>query len=131
MTRARDVREQLIGLMERVEVSLVSNPDPSETIPIRKALTAGFFLNSARLQKTGDMYLTTKHKQSVSIHPSSSLFQENPKWVLYFELVCTSREFMRQVCEIQASWLLEVAPHYYNAKDIELDTRKMPKMIKR
>ena len=31
------------------------------------------------------------------IHPNSSLFQELPKWVVYFELVFTTKEYMRQV----------------------------------
>ncbi len=92
MKRARDVRDQLIGLMERVEVGMVSNADPGNTAPIRKALTAGFFFNSARLQKSGDSYRTTKHNQTVTIHPSSCIFQVNPKWVLYFELVFTTKE---------------------------------------
>ncbi len=35
MKRAQDVREQLVGLMERVEVEMVSNPGDSEGI--RKA----------------------------------------------------------------------------------------------
>lgn len=34
MRRARDVRDQLIGLMQRVEMELVSNP--TETVNIRK-----------------------------------------------------------------------------------------------
>ncbi|KND01288.1 uncharacterized protein SPPG_03097 [Spizellomyces punctatus DAOM BR117] len=128
MKRARDLRDQLTGLMERTEVPLVTNPDPGNTVPIRKALTAGFFYNTARLQKSGDSYRTIKHNQTVLIHPSSSLFQENPKWVLYFELVMTSKEYMRQVIEIQSEWLLEVAPHYYKAKELEDESsRKMPK----
>ncbi len=37
-------------------------------------------------------------------------------------------EFMRQVIQIENSWLLEVAPHYYKARDLEDGTsRKMPK----
>ncbi|KAJ3018695.1 hypothetical protein HKX48_002738 [Thoreauomyces humboldtii] len=107
MKRARDLRDQLIGLMERTEVPLLTNPDPGNTVPIRKAITAGFFYNTARLQKSGDSYRTIKHNQTVLIHPSSSLFQENPKWTLYFELVMTSKEYMRQVIEIQSEWLLE------------------------
>ncbi|KAJ3086874.1 hypothetical protein HK102_012296 [Quaeritorhiza haematococci] len=126
MKRARDVRDQLVGLMERVEVPLVANPDPANTVPIRKALTAGFFYHTARLQRSGDTYRTIKHSQVVQIHPSSSLFQENPKWLLYFELVFTSKEYMRQVCEIQSEWLLEVAPHYFKPTDIE-EQKKMPK----
>ena len=31
------------------------------------------------------------------IHPNSSLFQEQPRWVIYHELVFTTKEFMRQV----------------------------------
>ncbi|KAJ3109118.1 hypothetical protein HDU96_007328 [Phlyctochytrium bullatum] len=116
MKRARDIREQLIGLMERTEVPLISNPDPGNTVPIRKALTSGFFYNTARLQRSGDTYRTIKHNETVTIHPSSSLYisksnansaKQYPKWVLYFELVFTTREFMRQVIEIQSDWLLE------------------------
>ena len=35
--------------------------------------------------------------QTVHIHPNSSLFQELPKWLVYFELVFTTKEYMRQV----------------------------------
>ena len=31
------------------------------------------------------------------IHPNSSLFQEQPRWVIYHELVFTTKKFMRQV----------------------------------
>jgi pre-mRNA-splicing factor ATP-dependent RNA helicase DHX16 len=35
---------------------------------------------------------------------------------------------MRQIIEIENSWLLEVAPHYYNEKQLEdTSNRKMPK----
>ncbi len=33
----------------------------------------------------------------VFIHPSSALFQRQPDWVVYFELVLTSKEYMREV----------------------------------
>ena len=129
MKRARDVREQLVGLMERVEIDVVPDLDNSgDHMAIRKAITSGFFYHTARLSKEG--YKTAKHQQSVNIHPSSSLFNATPqpRWVIYHELVLTSKEFMRQVIEIESSWLLEVAPHYYKEKDIEdTTTKKMPK----
>ncbi|XP_027489027.1 pre-mRNA-splicing factor ATP-dependent RNA helicase DHX16-like, partial [Corapipo altera] len=90
------------------------------------AVTAGFFYHTARLARGG--YRTVKHQQPVFIHPNSALFALQPRWVLYHELVCTSKEFMRQVIEIDPSWLLEVAPHYYQAKELEDGSaRKMPK----
>ncbi|KAF9381043.1 hypothetical protein BGX21_002199 [Mortierella sp. AD011] len=115
MSRARDIRDQLVGLMERTEVAMVSNPNPSDTAPIRKAITSGFFYNAAKLNRSGDSYRTVKSNQTVVIHPSSSLYQSKPKWVVYFELVLTSKEFM-------------LAPHYYKDRDLDDDSKKkMPK----
>ncbi|XP_013406683.1 pre-mRNA-splicing factor ATP-dependent RNA helicase DHX16 [Lingula anatina] len=125
MKRARDVREQLEGLMERVEIELQSNKE--DTVAIRKAITAGFFYHTARLSKSGQ-YKTVKHQQTVMVHPNSSLFEEHPRWLIYHELVLTTKEFMRQVIEIENQWLLEVAPHYYKAKDLDDGShKKMPK----
>lgn len=39
MKRARDIREQLAGLMERVEIPLESCGE--EDVPVRKAITSG------------------------------------------------------------------------------------------
>ncbi|XP_037041854.1 pre-mRNA-splicing factor ATP-dependent RNA helicase DHX16 [Bradysia coprophila] len=129
MKRARDVREQLAGLMQRVEIDMVSSLP--ETIPIRKAVTSGYFYHIARLSKGGN-YKTIKHNQNVMIHPNSSLFEELPRWVLYHELVFTTKEYMRQVIEIESKWLLEVAPHYYKPKELEDSTnKKMPKTLGR
>ncbi|CAO3668808.1 unnamed protein product [Umbelopsis vinacea] len=127
--RVRDVRDQLIGLMDRVELKLTSNPNPADTTPIRKAIAAGYFYNGARLNKSGDSYRTIKQNQTVHIHPSSSLLEKKPRWVLYYELVLTSKEYMRQVLEIQPEWLMEVAPHYYKQADLDNldDKKKMPK----
>ncbi|XP_045049217.2 pre-mRNA-splicing factor ATP-dependent RNA helicase DHX16 [Desmodus rotundus] len=124
MRRARDVREQLEGLLERVEVGLSSCQ--GDYIRVRKAITAGYFYHTARLTRSG--YRTVKQQQTVFIHPNSSLFEEQPRWLLYHELVLTTKEFMRQVLEIESSWLLEVAPHYYKAKELEdPHAKKMPK----
>ena len=94
---------------------------------IRKAITAVFFYHSSKLRKTGS-YKTTKHQQTVHIHPNSCLFESLPRWAVNHELVLNTKEYMRQVVEIENSWLVEVAPHYYNANNLE-DTsdRKMPK----
>ncbi|KAH7885082.1 Asp-Glu-Ala-His box polypeptide 16, isoform CRA_f [Phlebopus sp. FC_14] len=131
LSRARDIRDQLAGLCERVEVIVRSNPNSNDITPVQKAITAGYFYNTAQLQKGGDSYRTLKTNHTVYIHPSSSLFQHQPpvKTVLYYELVMTSKSYMRQVMEIKPSWLLEVAPHYFKAADVEqlaTGEKKMP-----
>lgn len=72
MKRARDIREQLLGLMERVEIELTSSVGDHDAI--RKAIAAGFFYHSALLQKNGT-YRTVKNPQTVHIHPSSGLVE--------------------------------------------------------
>ena len=34
------------------------------------------------------------------IHPSSALFNKNPEWLLYHELVLTTQEYMRNVMTV-------------------------------
>jgi len=125
MKRARDIRDQLLQLLERVEIEPVSNVNDHEAI--RKCIASGFFYHTAKLQK-GGVYRTIKHSQSVQIHPTSALFQKLPRWVIYHELVLTTKEFMRQVIEIHPDWLIEIAPHYYQRKEIEDESsKKLPK----
>nr|CDJ94565.1 DNA RNA helicase and Helicase-associated region and Domain of unknown function DUF1605 domain containing protein [Haemonchus contortus] len=124
MKKARDIRDQLEGLLERVEIEPKSS---SCTIAIRKAITAGYFYNCSKLDNSGH-YKTVKHKHTVHVHPNSCLFEELPRWVVYYELVFTSKEFMREISQIESSWLLEVAPHYYKGRELEDATnKKMPK----
>uniref|UniRef100_A0A8C5QM52 RNA helicase n=1 Tax=Leptobrachium leishanense TaxID=445787 RepID=A0A8C5QM52_9ANUR len=124
LRRARDVREQLEGLMGRIEIDLTSCE--GDNVPLRKAITAGYFYHTARLTRSG--YKTVKQQQGVYIHPNSSLHEEQPRWVIYHELVFTTKEYMRQIIEIDSTWLLEVAPHYYKSRELEDATsKKMPR----
>jgi pre-mRNA-splicing factor ATP-dependent RNA helicase DHX16 len=152
--RVRDIRDQLAALCERVEVVIGSNPNPGDIVPIQKAICSGYFFNTARIQKDGG-YRTTKTNQTVYIHPQSALFQTQPppRFILYYELVLTSKEFMRQCMSIEGSWLLErecclilrmilseslmefafcfsVAPHAFSKDQVDLSshTKKMPKV---
>ncbi|KAL9308060.1 putative RNA helicase [Arabidopsis thaliana] len=125
MKRARDIRDQLEGLLERVEIDISSNLNELDSV--RKSIVAGFFPHTAKLQKNGS-YRTVKHPQTVHIHPNSGLSQVLPRWVVYHELVLTSKEYMRQVTELKPEWLIELAPHYYQLKDVEdAASKKMPK----
>jgi HrpA-like RNA helicase len=64
-----------------------------------QAITAGYFYHVARLSK-GGQYKTAKHQQTVMIHPNSSMCEALPRWVIYHELMFTTKEFMRQVSSL-------------------------------
>ena len=134
LRRAQDVRDQVQALMERVEVPLRSAPaDPAA---VCKAVASGFFFHTARLQRgaAAGQYKTLKTNNLVQIHPSSCLFHGAPgaplppRWVVFHELVLTTKEFMRVVSQVQPEWLLEVAPHYFSQNELSDDSkRKMPR----
>ncbi|KAL6840645.1 hypothetical protein ACP4OV_029509 [Aristida adscensionis] len=115
MKRARDIRDQLEGLLKRVGIQICSNA--SDLDDIKKARTSGFFYNAARLQNNG--YVTVKKPRTVDIHPSSGLALVRPQFVIFHEIVETTKEYMRQVTEINPEWLVEIAPHYYQLKDLD------------
>lgn len=131
MIRARDVREQLEGLLERVEIELTS--DPGNGSNIRKAFTAGYFYHVATFGRVAGQYRTVKNKHTVTIHPASSIKDKEPppRWILYHELVYTTKEYMRNVIEIDPDWLMELAPHFFQGKEFEElakeSKKKMPK----
>lgn len=128
LRRARDVRDQLVRLMEKVEISMVSNPTDDEGI--RKAIASGYFYHTATLQRSGDGYRTFHKPQNVHVHPSSALFQSAPRWILYHEIVETTRAYLRNVTEIEPRWLIEIAPHVFKQSNVEEATKKMPKTKK-
>ncbi|KAK4201454.1 putative ATP-dependent RNA helicase [Triangularia verruculosa] len=131
LTRARDVRDQLAKLCDRVlEGSDSSCGGISNMNPILRALTSAFFLNAARLNRNGDGYRTLKNNMTVYVHPSSVVrgIDPPPRVIIYHELVVTSKEFVRSVIPIDPKWLTEFGGHYYEKKDVEtLEGKKMPK----
>eukprot|EP01056_Protomagalhaensia_sp_Gyna25_P005945 Protomagalhaensia_sp_Gyna_25__5944@NODE_913_length_2427_cov_3_142797_g690_i1_p3_GENE_NODE_913_length_2427_cov_3_142797_g690_i1NODE_913_length_2427_cov_3_142797_g690_i1_p3_ORF_typecomplete_len215_score25_37OB_NTP_bind/PF07717_16/6_1e20HA2/PF04408_23/0_013_NODE_913_length_2427_cov_3_142797_g690_i110311675 len=145
LKRARDIHEQLESLLERVELELSTNP--SDDVAVRKAITSGFFMQSAKLTRSGQ-YRTVHMGQTVDMHPSSSLFYAperaatdaahgppgigkktvyRPDTVIYDELVLTSKEYMRNITEIESRWLIEASPHFFKDKQDLIKVAKMPK----
>ncbi|KAK2195685.1 bifunctional Helicase [Babesia duncani] len=113
LQRARDIREQLLDLMQRVEIDITSNPQHVDGI--LQSVTAGYFCQAAlrTSAKNNASYRTLRHPQIVDIHPTSALFDQEPKCVIYTELVQTTKQYMRQVAQIKPEWLVQLAPHYY------------------
>jgi ATP-dependent RNA helicase DHX8/PRP22 len=127
MKRAQDVRKQMMDIMERYKLPVLSSG--SEYAKVRKAIAAGFFAHAAR-RDPKEGYKTLVDGQSVFIHPSSALFNKNPEWVVYHELVLTSKEYMREVCAIEPKWMVDVAPNFFKFSDpTSISTRKQTEKL--
>ncbi|XP_027145588.1 ATP-dependent RNA helicase DHX8 isoform X2 [Larimichthys crocea] len=114
LRRAQDIRKQMLGIMDRHKLDVVSCG--AATVRVQKAICSGFFRNAAR-KHPHDGYRTLIDQQVVYLHPSSTLFNRQPEWLVYHELVLTTKEYMREVTTIDPRWLVEFAPAFYRVAD--------------
>lgn len=127
LRRAQDVRKQLLTIMDRYKLDVISAG--KNFTKIRKAIAAGFFFHAAR-KDPQEGYRTLVENQPVYIHPSSALFQRQPDWVIYYELVMTTKEYMREVTVVDPKWLVELAPRFFKVADpTKLSKRKRQERI--
>ncbi|KAJ8772558.1 hypothetical protein K2173_027735 [Erythroxylum novogranatense] len=127
LRRAQDVRKQLLSIMDKYKLDVVSAG--KNFAKIRKAITAGFFFHAAR-KDPQEGYRTIVENQPVYIHPSSALFQRQPDWVIYHELVMTTKEYMREVTVVDPKLLVELAPRFFKAADpTKMSKRKRQERI--
>ncbi|KAJ2005998.1 DEAH-box ATP-dependent RNA helicase prp22 [Coemansia thaxteri] len=119
---ASDIRKQMVGIMDRYKQDIVSCGERNFD-PVRRALCAGFFRHAAK-RDPQEGYKTLVEGTPVHIHPSSALFNKNPEWVIYHELIMTSKEYMREVTVVEAKWLVEVAPTFFKVADANKISRR-------
>ncbi|XP_015609898.1 ATP-dependent RNA helicase DHX33 [Cephus cinctus] len=99
---ASEVRQQLAALAVRANLERVSCG--SNTDRLRRALLEGLYDNLAELQRD-QSYITVTSRQSVAIHPSSTLHGSKPSLVLFTEIVATGKCYIRGLSVIESSWL--------------------------
>ena len=127
MRRAKDVRDQLVKIMDRHRHKVISCGRNTEKV--RQALCSGFFRNSAR-KDPQEGYKTLIEGTPVSLHPSSALFGKNAEWVIYHTLVLTTKEYMHCSTSIEPKWLVAAAPTFFKvAPTDKLSKRKKAERI--
>ena len=110
LKRAQDIRKQMLGIMDRHKLDVLSCG--KNTVKVQKAICSGFFRNVAK-RDPQEGYRTLVDSQVVFVHPSSAIYQRQPEWLVYHELVFTTKEYMREVCAVDAKWLVEFAPSFF------------------
>lgn len=112
IARSHKIKTQMLKLLERFGISNLSCNGDTKTV--LKCIASGFFPNAAYLHSSG-VYRTVRGDQELYIHPSSVLYDvEQPRWLLYCELLQTNKLFMKNIITIESSWLEEVAPNFYH-----------------
>ncbi|KAK5449820.1 DEAH-box ATP-dependent RNA helicase prp22 [Exophiala xenobiotica] len=127
IARGRDVRQQLVSIMQRYKHQIVSCG--RNTLKVRQALCAGFFRNSAR-KDPQEGYKTLIEGTPVYMHPSSALFGKPAEHVIFHTLVLTTKEYMHCATVIEPKWLVEAAPTFFKVAPTDrLSKRKKAERI--
>ncbi|KAG7090672.1 Pre-mRNA-splicing factor ATP-dependent RNA helicase PRP16 [Marasmius oreades] len=122
LRKAREVRVQLEDIMKFQKMEIISAGTDFDVI--RKAITAGYFHQAARVKGIGE-FVNIRSGLPTHLHPTSALYGlgYTPTYVVYHELILTSKEYMTQVTAIDAYWLAELGSVFYSVKEKNFDDR--------
>ncbi|CAA9987198.1 pre-mRNA-splicing factor ATP-dependent RNA helicase PRP22, putative [Plasmodium knowlesi strain H] len=126
LRRSQDVRKQILSIFERYNYEVEKNKsrnDSAKYVSICKSICSGYFSHVCK-RDAQQGYTTLLTNQQVFIHPSSTLFNKNPLFVVYHELVLTNKEYIRDCTIIQPQWLIQLAPNLF----IPADEKKISKI---
>lgn len=116
LKKAREVRSQLLDILKTLKIPLTScGPDWDI---VRKAICSAYFHNAARLKGIGE-YVNCRNGMPCHLHPSSALYGlgYTPDYVVYHELILTTKEYMQCATSVEAQWLAELGPMFFSVKD--------------
>ncbi|XP_060517073.1 ATP-dependent RNA helicase DHX33 [Cylas formicarius] len=105
----QDVRSQLEEICKNFDLHISSCG--SQIDQLRKCLLTGLFMNVAELQRDRQ-YVTLDRRQVTLIHPSSVLHGQQPAYVVFTEVVQSTKCYLRGIISIEGEWLREIAPDY-------------------
>ena len=116
MSRAQEIREQLLSIMSPNGRGCSSMCTDSNVL--RQVIASAYFVNVARLKGLTD-YVNLRTGVPCHLHPTSALYGlgNTPSYVIYHELVLTTKEYMQCVTAVDPLWLTQLYPMFFSVKD--------------
>lgn len=122
MMKARDIRQQLVGVLEQLKLPLVLALEDT----VRKCLCAGFFALAAVVERVNPNsglpeFLLLRHRyMKLFLHPTSVLVGANLlcPYVIYHLLMMTLKEYISCVTVVDPLWLVDYGGVYYDVSDL-------------
>ncbi|EFW99640.1 mRNA splicing factor RNA helicase [Grosmannia clavigera kw1407] len=116
LRRAKEVREQLVDIMKLQKMAMSSCG--SDWDVIRKCICSGYYHQAAKVKGIGE-YINLRTSVTVQLHPTSALYGLGflPDYVIYHELILTSKEYMSTVTAVDPRWLAELGGVFYSVKE--------------
>ena len=84
---------------------------------VRRCICSGYFHNAAKMKGIGE-YVNLRTGIPCVLHPTSAIYGLGftPDYIVYHELVMTSKEYMQCVTSVDPKWLAELGPMFFSVK---------------
>ncbi|KAI4594588.1 DEAH-box RNA helicase prp16 [Pestalotiopsis sp. 9143b] len=116
LRRAKEIRDQLLDIMKMQKMEMVSCGTDWDVI--RKCICSGYYHQASKVKGIGE-YVNLRTSVTVQLHPTSALYGLGflPDYVVYHELILTSKEYMSVVTAVDPHWLAELGGVFYSVKE--------------
>ncbi|KAI9890784.1 MAG: DEAH-box RNA helicase prp16 [Vezdaea aestivalis] len=127
LRRAADIRAQLRDILVALKLEIKSCGTDWELI--RKCVCAGFYYQAAKI-KGVDEYVNLRTSVAMKLHRTSALCAKGdmPEYVVYHEVILTSKEYMSTVTAVDPLWLADMGHVFYELKQKDYSIDKRPKI---
>ncbi|KAJ2541821.1 Pre-mRNA-splicing factor ATP-dependent RNA helicase PRP16 [Coemansia sp. RSA 1853] len=117
MRKAREVRDQLVDILQGSLGVEITSAGANWDI-VRRCVCAAYFHQAARSKSLGE-YTNLRTSMPCHVHPTSSLYGMGftPDYIVYHELVYTSKEYMQCVTAVDPTWLAEMGPMFFSVRE--------------
>ncbi|KAF3001322.1 DEAH-box RNA helicase prp16 [Curvularia kusanoi] len=116
LRRGKEIRDQIKDIMEKQKMPLVSCGTDWDVI--RKCICSGYYHQAAKVKGLGE-YINLRTSVTIQLHPTSALYGLGylPDYVVYHELILTSKEYMSCVTSVDPHWLADMGAVFYSIKE--------------
>ncbi|PMB66138.1 Pre-mRNA-splicing factor ATP-dependent RNA helicase prp16 [Beauveria bassiana] len=115
LRRAKEIREQLLDIARMQKMELASCGMDWDMI--RRCICSGYYHQAARYKGSGE-YINLRTNLPVQLHPTSALYAGHPPdYVVYHELVLTSKVYVSTVTAVDPHWLADMGGVFYSIKE--------------
>lgn len=125
MKKAKEVLDQLCQIMR--EQNMVTSADlskrriSSDWDTLRKCIAQAYAASKSARMKSITEFVNLRTGTPCLLHPTSALLGLGftPEYVVYHELIMTSKEYMHCVTAVDPTWLAAAAPMFYSLRITE------------
>ncbi|KAG6108379.1 hypothetical protein E4U13_006465 [Claviceps humidiphila] len=115
LRRAKEVREQIVDIIKAQNMAVTSCGMDWDMI--RKCICSGYYHQAARYKGSGE-YINLRTNLAVQLHPTSALYGGHPPdYVVYHELILTSKVYVSTVTAVDPHWLADLGGVFYSVKE--------------